>query len=120
MWVVLCAEEAALGIFNLAEVEFYEVFSLELAGRLDSAQTLRARRGRSIVGLADGRYLRVGSLLSSGGTGRYCFGGDGSGGRGCCGGLELNFFGGNVGFADSFGFQAVSFLDKAVSGGVSL
>lgn len=115
MWVVLCAEEAALGIFNLAEVEFYEVPSLELAGGLDSAQTLRARRGRSIFGLADGRYFRVGSLLSGGGAGCYCFGGGGGGG--CCGGLELNFFGGDVGFADGFSFQAVGFLDKVVSGG---
>lgn len=111
MWIVLYAEEAALGIFNLAEVEFYEVPSLELAGGLDSAQSLRARRGRSIFGLADGRYLRVCSFLGGGGAGCYCFGGDGGGGGG--GGLELNFFGGDVGFADCFSFQAVGFLTSS-------
>lgn len=73
MRVVLRAEEAALGVSDLAEVEFYEVFSLELAGGLDGARALGAGGGRGIIGLADGRYLRVGSLLSGGGAGRYCF-----------------------------------------------
>lgn len=54
MRVVLCAEEAALGVSDLAEVEFYEVFSLELAGGLDGARALGARGGWGIFGLADG------------------------------------------------------------------
>lgn len=103
MWVVLCAEEPALGVSDLAEVEFDKVLPLELACGLDGAWPGGAG---GIVGFANGGYLRVGPLLGGGGTGF---------GRGD-GGLGLDLFGGKMGFADGLGFETVGFLDELISG----
>lgn len=97
MWVVLRAEEPALGVSDLAKVEFDEVLPLKLAGGLDGAWPGGAG---GIVGFANRGYLRVGPFLGGSGTG---FGG-GDGGLGY-------LFGGEVGFADGLGFETVGFLE---------
>lgn len=102
MWIILRAEEATLGVSDLAEVEFDEVLPLELAGGLDSTWSGGAG---DIVRFADGGYLRVCPLLRGSGAG---YGGGGW--------LGLGLFGGEVGFTDGFGFEAVGFLEELISG----